>query len=177
MVKGRVPDIVLKLHQYAYQNDVNRQLGPLDSLHILNFDLVFDFLGQIQGQGMGTGYCPKITSARIPKWSRTQFGFPRQLTQPWTLTWHLTFKVKCKVKGRVLDIVPKVQQHAFQNGPELWLASLDSLHTHPWTLTLDLTFNVKFQAKWRGTGYRPEIMSACIPKCSQTIASLPGQHA
>ena len=42
-------------------------------------------------------------------------------------------------------------------------------------MTFDLVFDipVEFKVKGRGTGYRPEIMLAGVPKWSQTIASLP----
>ena len=38
-----------------------------------------------------------------------------------------------------------------------------------------MTFKVKFKVKGRGTGYRPEITPARVPKWSQTIANLPEQ--
>ena len=38
-----------------------------------------------------------------------------------------------------------------------------------------LTWLVTFKVKERGTGYRPEIASARVPKSSSVIASFPGQ--
>ena len=42
-------------------------------------------------------------------------------------------------------------------------------------MIFDLVFDLQgqIQGQGRGTGYRPEIMSAGVPKWSQTIDSLP----
>ena len=47
--------------------------------------------------------------------------------------------------------------------------------TQPWPSTFYLTCKVKIKVKGRGTGYRPEITSARVPKLPRTIASLPEQ--
>ena len=41
---------------------------------------------------------PKLSSARLPKWSQATGSLSLQLTQTWPLTWRLTFQVKLKVK-------------------------------------------------------------------------------
>ena len=43
------------------------------------------------------------------------------------------------------------------------------------SLTWYLTFKVKLKVKGRAAEYPPRFTSVCIPKCFQTMASLPGQ--
>ena len=62
--------------------------------------MAFDIKVKLKVKGRGTGYRPKTTSARLPKWSPMKASLPEQLTQPRPLTCHLISKVKFNVEWR-----------------------------------------------------------------------------
>ena len=76
----------------------------------MTFDLALHLKGQIQGQGMGTRYHPKNTSARVSKRSQAMASLTGQLINHEFCPGIRPSRSNLRSKDEVPDIVPKLRQ-------------------------------------------------------------------